>query len=107
MKHVPFIYPEILAVFKFGGLVQCRQNKNIDGFINLVVQSGIVIRIYAYKCDTEILADFNLAVVARTTKPPNLSHRQIFRLYGIDVNATQQFWEVLNKSLPRNLFSND
>ena len=30
----------------------------------------------------EILVDFNLAIIARTAKPPNLSHRQIFRLYG-------------------------
>ena len=40
--------------------------------------------IYAHTCtfNTEILADFNLAVVARTAKPPSLTHRQIFRLYS-------------------------
>ena len=38
---------------------------------------------YVYTCNKEILAHFNLAVVAQTAKPPNLSPRQMFRLYGI------------------------
>ena len=41
---------------------------NIGGFkFGRAVRYGIVIRMYAYK-----LVDFNLAVVARTAKPPNL-----------------------------------
>ena len=53
--------PNILARFKFGGLVQDR---------------------HTFICIEEILADFNLAVGRPTAKPPNLNHRQIFRLYG-------------------------
>ena len=62
--------------------------------LNLAVWYSIVIRIYAYTCNTEILADFNLAVVARTAKPPNLSHRQIFRLYGIPYSWKFLFVQV-------------
>ena len=39
------------------------------GYLNLVVQYGIVIHII-YACK-KILANFNVAVWRRTTKPPN------------------------------------
>ena len=52
----------ILARFKFGGLIQDH---------------------HRFICMEEILADFNLAVGRLTAKPPNLNHRQIFRLYGM------------------------
>ena len=55
----------ILARFKFGGSVQDR---------------------HTFICQEEILADFNLAVGRPTAKPPNLNHRQIFRLYGTFVH---------------------
>ena len=44
--------------------------------LNLAVRYGIVIHTYTYKVNTEILADFNLAVIA-SREPPNISHRQI------------------------------
>ena len=70
-------------MFKFGGLVQSRRNKNIGGFKFGGLKFGGPVRYrHTYIVNTEILADFNLAVVAQTAKPPNLSHRQIFRLYG-------------------------
>ena len=43
----------------------------------MAVRYGIAIRIYASR------KFWNLAVVRRTAKLPNLIHRQIFRLYGI------------------------
>ena len=43
----------------------------------------------------KILADFNLAVVAQTVKPPNLTPHQIFRLYSIRTHHTQQLLSQL------------
>ena len=48
--------------------------------LNLAVWYGIGIYTYLRKKN---LADFNLAVLTHTTKPPNLIPRQIFRLYGM------------------------
>ena len=64
-------------VCKFGGL---PAEMKILADLNLAVQYGIVVRIYMYKVNTEMLADFNLAVVAGTAKLPNLSYHQIFRI---------------------------
>ena len=47
--------------------------------LNLAVWYGIPICIYASRKFWQI---FNLAVVIKTTKPPNLIPCQIFRLYG-------------------------
>ena len=46
--------------------------------LNLAAQYGIAI----HYMQVGILADFNLAVVIKTAKPPNLIPRQIFQLYG-------------------------
>ena len=48
--------------------------------LNLAVWYGIGIHTYLRKKN---LADFNLAVLTHTAKPPNLIPRQIFRLYSI------------------------
>ena len=57
----------------------------ILAYLDLAVRYGIVIHIYAYEFHTETLADFNLAVVARTAKfksPPHfLAIRYIVRTY--------------------------
>ena len=58
----PRRYVVILAEFKFGGLSTTSHRR---------------------LCIANILAELNLAVRKRIAKPPNLNHRQIFRLYGI------------------------
>ena len=71
------VQPEILVGIKFGGweIAIC---KNIGGF----KFGGSVRNHHTYICKYEILVDFNLVIARRTTKPPNLIPRQIFRLYG-------------------------
>ena len=58
----PRRYVVILAEFKFGGLSTTSHRR---------------------LCIANILAELNLAVRKRIAKPPNLNHRQIFRLYGM------------------------
>ena len=54
--------------------------------LNLAIRHGIIIIMYILRIHLrEILADFNLAVVAQTAKLPNLSHCQIFQLYSISL----------------------
>ena len=78
---VTAIYPELLAVIKFGGWAPNRHCKHIGGFTwrlgNFTVGDH-----HMYMCKYEILADFNLAVAMQTAKLPNLIPCQFFQLYG-------------------------
>ena len=59
-------------------LVDIPYSRNYWRSLNLAVWSRAA--------EIKILADFNLAVRA---EPPNLTHRQIFRLYGISTSKIE------------------
>ena len=89
----PRCYVVILAEFKSGGLSTTSHRR---------------------LCIANILAELKLAVWNRIAKPPNLNHRQIFRLYGKLVSgvsfcmdkllSTQyMFLSIITVHLPRAL----
>ena len=64
---------DLLVVIKFGGLPCIRGFKF----------GGLEQYCHTYMHTVEILADFNLPVLPKTAKPPNLIPHQIFWLYGM------------------------